>query len=159
MRPRLTGLPYLADRATHLAGLPHLSRKHDQIKMRDYMERRVTSPPWGPPPPCKQALSHGKIWFPLDQWSARWQLLWSTSQMLAPPNDVRDFQPCKGENFETRVFRAERCDTSGTFFRPEARNLNRHLQTKASRYKENEAKWLNVVYILLQCEKPNRFSS
>ena len=24
--------------------------------MRDYMERRVTSPTWGPSPPCKQAL-------------------------------------------------------------------------------------------------------
>ena len=24
--------------------------------MRDYMDRRVTSPTWGPPPPCKQAL-------------------------------------------------------------------------------------------------------
>ena len=63
MRPRLTGLPYLADRATRLGGLPHLSCKHDQIKMRDYMERRVTpprrvtSPTWGPPPPCKQALT------------------------------------------------------------------------------------------------------
>ena len=59
MRPRLGGLPYLADRATRLGGLPHLSCKHDQIKMRDYMERRVTpptrvtSPTWGPPPPCK----------------------------------------------------------------------------------------------------------
>ena len=46
-----------------LGGLPHLSCKHDQIKMRDYMERRVTpprrvtSPTWGPPPPCKQALT------------------------------------------------------------------------------------------------------
>ena len=37
--------------------------KCDQIlKMRDYMDRRVfppkrvTSPSWGPPPPCKQAL-------------------------------------------------------------------------------------------------------
>ena len=61
MRPRLTGLPYLADRATHLVGLPHLSCIHDQIKMRDDMERRVTPsrrvtlPTWGPPPPCKRA--------------------------------------------------------------------------------------------------------
>jgi len=55
--------------------------------------------------------------------------------------------------------RAEWCDTSGTFFRPEARNLNRHLQTKASKYEENGAKWLNVVYFLLQCEKPNCFTS
>ena len=63
MRPRLGGLPYLADRATRLGGLPHLSCKHDEIKMRDYMERRVTpprrvtSPTWGPPRPCKQALN------------------------------------------------------------------------------------------------------
>ena len=47
----------------HLSGgSPHLSCKRDQIKMRDYMDRRVTppkrvtSPTWGPPPPCKQAL-------------------------------------------------------------------------------------------------------
>ena len=39
-----------------------LSCKSDQIKIRDYMDRRVTppkevtSPTWGPPPPCKQAL-------------------------------------------------------------------------------------------------------
>ena len=44
-------------------GLPHLTRKRDHIKMRDYMDRRVTprkrvtSPTWGPPPPCKQALN------------------------------------------------------------------------------------------------------
>ena len=41
---------------------PHLSCKRDQIKIRDPMERRftppkrVTSPTWGPPTPCKQAL-------------------------------------------------------------------------------------------------------
>ena len=39
-------------------GSPHLSCKLDQIKMRDYMNRRVTvskrvtSPIWGPPTPC-----------------------------------------------------------------------------------------------------------
>ena len=44
-------------------GSPHLSCKRDQFKMRDYMDRRftppkrVTSPAWGPPPPCIQALS------------------------------------------------------------------------------------------------------
>ena len=47
-----------ADRATRLGGSPHLSCKRDQIKMRDYVDRRVTSPTWGPPPPCKQALIH-----------------------------------------------------------------------------------------------------
>ena len=60
--PQLRGLPGVADRATHLEGSPHLSCKRDQIKMRDYMDRRVTQPKWatmptwGPPPPCKQAL-------------------------------------------------------------------------------------------------------
>ena len=45
-------------------GSPHLSCKRDQIKMRSYMDRRVTppkrvsSPTWGPTPPCIQALSH-----------------------------------------------------------------------------------------------------
>ena len=44
-------------------GSPNLSRKRCQIKMGDYMDRRVTppkrvtSPTWGPPPPCKQALN------------------------------------------------------------------------------------------------------
>ena len=33
-------------------GPPHLSCKRDQIKMRDYMDRRVISPTRGPPPPC-----------------------------------------------------------------------------------------------------------
>ena len=42
--------------------LSHLTCKRDHIKMRDCMDRRVTppkrvtSPTWGPPPPCKQAL-------------------------------------------------------------------------------------------------------
>ena len=41
---------------------PHLTCTRDQLKMRDYMDRRVTppkrltSPTWGPPPPCKEAL-------------------------------------------------------------------------------------------------------
>ena len=41
---------------------PHLSCKRDQVIMRDYIDRRVTppkrvtSPTWDPPPPCKQAL-------------------------------------------------------------------------------------------------------
>ena len=47
-------------------GSPHLLCKHNQIKMRDYMDRRVnppkrgTSSTWGPPPPCKQALTYCK---------------------------------------------------------------------------------------------------
>ena len=60
---RLRGLPGLPDRATCLCGSPHLSCKRDHIKMRDYMDRRVTppkrvtSPTWGAPPSCKQALN------------------------------------------------------------------------------------------------------
>ena len=38
-------------------GSPHLSCKRDKINMRDCMDRRVTSPTWGPPLPCKQSLS------------------------------------------------------------------------------------------------------
>ena len=43
---------------------PHLSCKRYEIKMRDYVERQVaptklvTSPTWGRPPPCKQALNN-----------------------------------------------------------------------------------------------------
>ena len=39
--PRLRGLPGLADRATRLGESPQLSCKRDQIKMRDYINRRV----------------------------------------------------------------------------------------------------------------------
>ena len=44
-------------------GSPHLLYKRDQLKMRDHMDRlvttpnQVTSPTWGSPPPCKQALN------------------------------------------------------------------------------------------------------
>ena len=44
-------------------GSPHLSCQRDQLKMRDYVDRwvippkRVTSPNWGSPPPCKQGPS------------------------------------------------------------------------------------------------------
>ena len=55
LSPQLTGLPYLADRATHLSGSTHLSCKRDQNEIRNYRDRRVTSPSWGPPPPCKHA--------------------------------------------------------------------------------------------------------
>ena len=47
-------------------GLSHLTCKRDHIEMRDYMDRRVTppkrvtSPIWCTPPPCKQALSRLK---------------------------------------------------------------------------------------------------
>ena len=60
LSPRLTGLPYQADQATSLGGSPHLSCKRDQNKIRNYMDRRVTSPTWGPPPPCKQ--THKQCW-------------------------------------------------------------------------------------------------
>ena len=73
-RPWLGGLSHLdtftwqivtpADRVTlpgrpgtRLGGPPHLSCKRDQSKIRNYVDRRITSPTWGPPPPCKQALN------------------------------------------------------------------------------------------------------
>ena len=40
----MRGLPDLADLAIRLGGSPHLLRKRDQIKMRDYMDRKVTPP-------------------------------------------------------------------------------------------------------------------
>ena len=40
--PRLRVIPDLAHRATRLGGSPHLSCKRDQIKMKDYMDRRLT---------------------------------------------------------------------------------------------------------------------
>ena len=67
--PRLRGLPGLADRATRLGGSRHLSCKRDQIKMRDHVDRRVTSHTWGPPPPCKQALKGARnLVMVLYQW-------------------------------------------------------------------------------------------
>ena len=50
-------------------GSPHVSCKRDQLKMRDYMDRRVTPPKritlptWGSPPPCKQALRLFFLWY------------------------------------------------------------------------------------------------
>ena len=61
--PGLEGLPGLADRTTRLGGSPYLACKLDPSKMRDYMDRRVTppkrvtSPTWGTPSPCKQTLN------------------------------------------------------------------------------------------------------
>ena len=61
--PHLGGLPASAERVTRPGGVPHLSCKRYQDKRRLYMNRRitplcrVTSPTWGPPPPCKQALT------------------------------------------------------------------------------------------------------
>ena len=46
--PQIGGVTY--------GGSSHPSCKRDQIKMRDYVDRQVTSSTWGPPPPCKQTL-------------------------------------------------------------------------------------------------------
>ena len=56
---------------------PHPPCKRDHIKMRDYMDRRVTPPKqvtlptWGPPPPCKQVLRRELVLLsgPLDKWA------------------------------------------------------------------------------------------
>ena len=61
--PHLSWLPSTADRVTRLGEVTHLSSESSQEKKRDCMEklvtspRRGTSPTWGPPPPCDQALS------------------------------------------------------------------------------------------------------
>ena len=48
--------------------LPHLACKGDKIKRRDYdMDRRVTSPTWGPTPQCKQAQKVQRIPFGSEQ--------------------------------------------------------------------------------------------
>ena len=39
------------------SGLPHQSCKRDQIKRRDCIDKRVTSPTWGSPPPNKRLIS------------------------------------------------------------------------------------------------------
>lgn len=51
------GLLYTEVGDPRCGGSRHLSRKRDKSKMRDSMDRRVTPPSWGLPPPCKQALS------------------------------------------------------------------------------------------------------
>ena len=56
-----------------LGGSPHLSCKRDQIKMTYYMDRRVsppkrvTSPTWGPPRPCKQALNTSLFYLSVNE--------------------------------------------------------------------------------------------
>ena len=93
IRPRPGGLPHLetftwqnltpAVRVTRSGrpGYPPwwvtppiiLSCKRDQIKMSDYMDRRVTpskrvtSPTWGPLPPCKQAINKTKGYLRSDR--------------------------------------------------------------------------------------------
>ena len=66
IRPRPGELPHLETFTwQNLTPAERVARsgRRDQIKMRDYMDRRVsppkrvTSPTCGPPPPCKQALT------------------------------------------------------------------------------------------------------
>ena len=65
--PQLSGLPASADRATRIGDVPHCTCERDQEIKIDCMERLVTpsrrgtSPSWGPPPPCEQALSKNKV--------------------------------------------------------------------------------------------------
>ena len=46
----------------NLAGHPTYHVNVTKLKRRDYnMDRRVTSPNWGSPAPCKQALSYSEV--------------------------------------------------------------------------------------------------
>ena len=62
--PRLRGLPGLADRATRLGGSPHLSCKRDQIKMREYIDWRLTPPGL----PHLPGVPHIHVNRPSDRW-------------------------------------------------------------------------------------------
>ena len=109
LSPRLTGLPYLADRETRLGGSPHLSCKRDQNKLRIYKDRRVTpptrvtSPTQGPPPPCKQALKIGhrqgknctitsrntSCWVCLVDFDGRWEIMSLSDKTVVAHNTVK----------------------------------------------------------------------
>ena len=56
-------------------GSPHLSCKRDQINMRYYMDKRVTSVTEGPLPPCKQARKTRSVNEGLIQVPSRWSSL------------------------------------------------------------------------------------
>ena len=86
-----------------MAGHPTYSCKRDQIKMKDYMARRVTppkrvtSPTWGPPSPCKQALR--KAQFKI--------MIYYINKLSVPPGGLkrRNTQPKKVEKkFQSNTF-------------------------------------------------------
>ena len=57
---------YLLRACLHRGGGPQIGEvicdgsTHLSCKISNYMDRRVTSPNWGPPPPCKQAVTQKK---------------------------------------------------------------------------------------------------
>ena len=94
--------------------LPHLTCKHDHIKMSDYMGRRVTppkrvtSPTWGPQPPCKQAVNllgycRSRCCRDLTirqrrrQWNRRWKIDFASFQ------SIRDY-PRSPSNLKERIY-------------------------------------------------------
>ena len=84
-------------------GSPHVSCKRDQNKMRDYTDthvtptKRVTSPNWGPPAPCKQAFREEPLdfWSHWDKITIRFCLISRVpcSFFMAGNNDIRDSHP------------------------------------------------------------------
>ena len=64
--------------------LPHLTCKRDHIKMRDYMDKRVTSPTWGPPRSGAWKLFMWRFFF----------FTWSWDFYFQFPND---FEYCFGQ--------------------------------------------------------------
>ena len=81
--PQLSGLPASAERATRLGEVPHFTCERDQEIKRDCMERLVTpprrgtSPTWGPPPPCEQALIPLKIADSGQRWNIPCKHSWN----------------------------------------------------------------------------------
>ena len=63
-------------------------------KMRDYMDgrvtprKRVTSPTWGPPPPCKQALNLSQNFFDLDTYFSKRRVLRVSKRDLERENST-----------------------------------------------------------------------
>ena len=75
-----------------------LTCKRNHIKMRDYMDRRVTppkrvtSPIWGTPPPCKEALT---MQFPIKRVS--------TSKSLGVHIDGNLFWECHIDEISKKI--------------------------------------------------------
>ena len=130
-------------------GLPHLSCKRDHIKMRDYMDRRVTPPhrvTSPTPPPYKQALKcsadytminddrlgsvicdhsdHGRSNEPMNPlWTRIHRFIWSTMIQVISDHWSWSGSSQRNKPLESRL--RQTADSSGEFLKIE----NEHLKT------------------------------